>query len=98
MSPSTHSNHTRSDSYVIQVTGELGEHRRTSFLGMTIEQPGDGTSVITGEVPDQAALHGLLQRTLDSELPLIAVTRTSGEDTTIAGPPPHGRDTKGNQQ
>jgi len=89
---------TRSESYVIQITGELGEHWQPWFEGMTVEQPGDGTTVLTGQVTDQAALHGLLQRIRDLGLPLIAVTRMSADTTATARPPSDQTVTKGNQQ
>ena len=88
---------TSPESYVIQLTGELGEHWQAWFEGMTVEQPGDGTTVITGHVPDQAALHGVLQRIRDLGLPLVAVTRIGAEDTATARPAPNQTNTKGNQ-
>ena len=87
---------TRTESYAIRLTGELGEHWQAWFDGMTVEQPGDGTTVITGPVTDQAALHGLLQRVRDLGLPLVAVTRIS-VDSATARPAGHHTDTKGNQ-
>jgi hypothetical protein len=36
---------------------------------------GHGTTVISGPVADQAALHGVLQRVRDLGLPLVSVTR-----------------------
>lgn len=35
----------------------------------------DGTTILRTAVPDQAALHGLLQRVRDLGLPLISVIR-----------------------
>jgi hypothetical protein len=63
--------------YRIQVQGRLGEEWSSWFDGMTItagEQ--DGGSVVTtltGPVVDQAALHGLLSRIRDLNLPLLLV-------------------------
>ncbi len=45
---------------------------------MTIESEG-GVTTITGEVADQAALHGLLIRVRDLGLPLISVKRVESE-------------------
>ena len=49
---------------------------------MTLTTTGDGTTVLSGPLADQAALHGLLARIRDLGLPLIAVTRLG------ADPPP----------
>ena len=52
---------------------------------MTVSHESDGTTVITGQVADQAALHGLLQRVRDLGLPLISVRRVDADlsdDTT----------------
>ena len=70
----------RTESYAIRITGELGEHWQAWFEGMTVEQPGDGTTVITGQVTDQSALHGVLQRIRDLGLPLVSVHRINAED------------------
>ena len=43
--------------------------------GMTVTTEGDGTTVLTGPVVDQSALHGLLQRVRDVGLPLISVVQ-----------------------
>ncbi len=80
-------NPTRTETYAISITGELGEHWQAWFEGMTVEQPGDGTTVITGQVADQSALHGLLQRISDLGLPLDSVKRISAEDPTTRPAP-----------
>ncbi len=59
--------------YEIRITGHLDEHWTAWFDGMTVSHATDGTTCITGEVADQAALHGLLQRVRDLGLPLISV-------------------------
>ena len=51
---------------------------------MTLIPDEDGTTVISGMVADQAALHGLLRRLGDLGLPLVSVTRTRSSD---ADPP-----------
>ena len=42
---------------------------------ITVTNDGDGTTVISGPVVDQAALHGLLQKVRDIGLPLVSVTQ-----------------------
>ncbi|WP_329000379.1 hypothetical protein OHA18_38840 [Kribbella sp. NBC_00709] len=48
---------------------------------MTLRTHADGTTVIHGEVPDQAALHGLLHRLRDLGLPLLSVDRIESSDS-----------------
>ena len=59
--------------YEIRVKGRLDARWAAWFDGLTITHDGDGTTVIHGPVADQAALHGLLQKTRDLGLPLISV-------------------------
>ena len=47
------------------------------FYGLTLTLDPDGTTVIRGEVADQAALHGLIQKVRDIGLPLVSVTSTA---------------------
>ena len=61
--------------YEIRLTGHLDAHWAAWFDGLTVRQQGDGTTLISGPVADQAALHGLLQRVRDLGLPLVSVTR-----------------------
>jgi hypothetical protein len=42
---------------------------------MSLISESDGITVIRGPIIDQAALHGLLQKLRDLNLPLISVTR-----------------------
>lgn len=67
--------------YEIRLTGHLGARWAAWFDGLTVSHEGDGTTVISGPVADQAALHGLLHRVRDLGLPLVSVTRTEN--------PPH---------
>lgn len=59
--------------YEIRVKGHLGNRWAAWFDGMTLTRSSDGTTIIHGPVADQAALHGLLQKTRDLGLPLISV-------------------------
>jgi hypothetical protein len=61
--------------YEIRLTGRLDAHWAAWFDGLTVSHEGDGTTVISGRIADQAALHGVLQRVRDLGLPLISVTR-----------------------
>jgi hypothetical protein len=70
--------------YEIRLTGRLDAHWAAWFDGLTVSHENDGTTVIRGQVADQAALHGVLQRVRDLGLPLVSVTRV--ESRGPAGP------------
>jgi hypothetical protein len=57
----------------IRLKGRLDARWAAWFDGLTVTRDSDGTTVIGGPVADQAALHGLLQKTRDLGLPLISV-------------------------
>ena len=65
-------------SYEIRLKGHLNARWADWFDGLTLTQESDGTTLLSGPVVDQAALHGLLGKVRDLGLPLIAVSR-SGE-------------------
>ena len=53
--------------------GQLHARWAAWFDGWSLTNENDGTTVISGPVLDQAALHGLLQKVRDIGLPLISV-------------------------
>jgi hypothetical protein len=59
--------------YEIRLTGHLDAHWTDWFDGLAVTQGDDGSTVISGQVVDQAALHGLLQRIRDLGMPLVSV-------------------------
>jgi hypothetical protein len=70
--------------YEIQVQGELDRGWEAWLDGLTMgprlaaEEP--ATTTLTGPVPDQAALRGLLCRLWDLNLTLVSVRRLEVED------------------
>ena len=62
-------------SYEIRLKGHLEPRWADWFDGLSLTQESDGTTVLSGSVVDQAALHGLLGKVRDLGLPLIAVRR-----------------------
>lgn len=60
--------------YEIRVQGHLAARWSAWFDGMTLTAAEDGTTVISGPVTDQSALHGLLRKLNDLSLPLVSVT------------------------
>jgi hypothetical protein len=60
--------------YEIRLGGRLDPRWADWFDGMTLTSD-DGSTVLTGAVLDQAALHGVLRKVRDLGLPLLAVTQ-----------------------
>jgi len=72
--------------YEIRLTGHLDAHWANWFDGSTVSHESNGVTVISGYVPDQAALHGLLQRVRDLGMPLVSIKRrddSGPDDQTI---------------
>jgi len=61
--------------YQIRVSGVLDERWSDWFDGFVFEQSIDDETILIGQVTDQAALHGLLNKIRDIGLPLISVER-----------------------
>lgn len=68
-------------SYEIRVGGHLGSRWAAWFDGLDLSVEPDGTTVISGPVVDQAALHGLLQKLRDTGIPLVSLTRLPSDPT-----------------
>lgn len=71
--------------YEIRLTGQLDAHWTAWFDGLTVTHDADGTTVISGPIVDQAALHGVLQRVRDLGLPLVSVIRVESDPSTSTG-------------
>jgi hypothetical protein len=59
--------------YEIRLAGHLHPRWTAWFDGLTLTHEKDGTTVLRGQLVDQAALHGLLQKVRDVGVPLISV-------------------------
>ena len=64
--------------YEIRVDGVLDRRWTTWFEELEVDSDGSQT-VISGEIADQAALHGLLNKVCDLGLTLISVHRSGPE-------------------
>ena len=61
--------------YAIRLQGHLDGRWAGWFGGLTITLEEDGSTLLTGPVVDQAALHGLLKKVRDLGMPLLSVNR-----------------------
>jgi hypothetical protein len=59
--------------YQIRIKGHLGREWTDWFEGLTITLEENGDTLLTGQVVDQAALHGLLKKVRDLGMPLLSV-------------------------
>ena len=61
--------------YEIRIEGRLDAQWQDWFDGMTVTLDSAGTTLLSGPVPDQPALYGLLRKVRDLGLPLISVNQ-----------------------
>ena len=57
----------------IRVKGHLSDRWSDWFGGLTIENQPNGEAVLSGPLPDQAALYGILNRIRDLGLTLVSL-------------------------
>jgi hypothetical protein len=67
--------------YEIRVEGALDQRWSDWFDGLQITSHPDGVTVLAGPVADQAALHGLLAKVRDLNLPLLSVRCIEQQET-----------------
>ncbi len=65
--------------YEIRVQGHLDGHWSEWFDGLAITNLENGEALLSGDIVDQAALHGVLARARDLGLPLLAVVQTDAD-------------------
>ena len=68
--------------YQIRIEGHLGRQWADWFGGLSITLDDDGSTVLSGPVIDQAALHGLLKKVRDLGMPLLSVNNVRKIATT----------------
>ncbi len=60
--------------YEIKIKGHLDQHWSRWFAGLTVMHLEGNETLLSGPLPDQTAIHGLLERIRDLNLILISVT------------------------
>jgi hypothetical protein len=70
--------------YQIRLKGHLGSQWTDWFEDLTITLEEGGSTLLTGPVIDQAALHGLLRKVRNLGLPLVAVIQI--DSAQVSGP------------
>ena len=69
--------------YQIRVQGHLGRQWTDWFGGLTITLEGNGDTLLTGPVVDQAALHGVLRSVRDLGLPLLSIMEVESKQEDV---------------
>jgi hypothetical protein len=60
--------------YEIKIKGHLDIRWSDWFAGLKLDHLEGNVTLLSGKLPDQAALHGLLERIRDLNMTLISVT------------------------
>jgi hypothetical protein len=68
--------------YEIRLKGQIDKRWAAWFDGLTVTNTEDDETVLVGPVIDQTALHGLLAKVRDLNLPLLSVRRIKLESQT----------------
>jgi hypothetical protein len=71
--------------YQIRVKGHLNSRWNAWFEGLAISHQDDGTTLLTGAIVDQPALHGLIIKIRDLGLPLLSVVRMGKDGGSWSG-------------
>jgi hypothetical protein len=71
--------------YDIRVKGHLDLRWSEWFDGLQITNEPNGVTLLSGYIPDQAALHGVLARVRDLNLQLISVTSVDSNEQEGTG-------------
>jgi hypothetical protein len=83
MSDTSTGNHNGAGWYEIRLKGHLDSRWAAWFDGLSLTHDSGGTTVISGPVLDQAALHGLLQRVRDVGIPLVSVAQIDPDEPDL---------------
>lgn len=65
--------------YNIRIKGHLDERWSEWFDGLEFTHESDGTTTLSGPLPDQAALHSVLLKIRNMNLTLLSVTQSESK-------------------
>ncbi len=74
-------------SYCIHVKGQLGPEWSEWFGGMAITYDETNETILSGQVVDQAALYGILNKIRDLGPPLLSILREAPSSSKLRPPP-----------
>ena len=83
MSGRTDADQREAGRYEIRLKGHLDGRWAAWFDGLSLSRESDGSTILQGPIPDQAALHGLLQRVRDTGLSLVSVIRLEPDQAEL---------------
>jgi hypothetical protein len=69
--------------YEIHIEGDISSRWSNWFAGLDIKEGSNNETILTGELQDQAALHGVLMKIRDLHLVLISVNRLPQPQSNI---------------
>jgi len=69
--------------YQIRLQGHLDQQSTAWDDGLAITREEKGTTLLSGSVVDQAALHGLLKKVRDLGMPLLLVARVASAQVDV---------------
>lgn len=73
--------------YEIHLKGSLDQRWAHRLEGMEIQYLPNGDTLLTGGLPDQAALYGILSQLRDIGIPLLELrSRQAGEEDLLSNP------------
>jgi hypothetical protein len=69
----------------IRVQGELAPGWSAVLAGLAVRPEADGTTVVVGDLADEAAVHGVLAAVRDLGLPLVSIETTAHPSAASQG-------------